>query len=195
MSRQESIAASPDGVVIETERLRLRPHREADLAGLVELASNWEVARWLTTVPHPYGEADASAWISRVRQEHETGRPRLFAIARKSDDRLIGNAGIGRRKSDEPNGAVLGYWLGQPFWGQGYGREAVAALTDYAFRAFEPDCVTAFTDPENTASQKLLLACGFVRSGEIDLPKPLRQGASRVPLFRVSRQEWDGKRS
>lgn len=33
------------GVVIETARLRLRAHRDADLAAMVALIGNWQVAR------------------------------------------------------------------------------------------------------------------------------------------------------
>jgi hypothetical protein len=52
-------AASADaaGVVIETKRLQIRSLRDDDLADLVALINNWEVARWVSSVPHPYSEA------------------------------------------------------------------------------------------------------------------------------------------
>jgi hypothetical protein len=40
-------------VIIETERLRIRAHRDDDLADLVALAGNREIARWVGTIPHP----------------------------------------------------------------------------------------------------------------------------------------------
>jgi hypothetical protein len=50
--------------VIETGRLRMRSLCSGDLADLVTLAGNWEVARWLATMPHPYTEADGREWIA-----------------------------------------------------------------------------------------------------------------------------------
>lgn len=67
--------------VLDTARLRLRVFRDDDRAAMVALAGNWEVARWLTRLPHPDTEADADFWIARVRQDHASGRPRSFAVA------------------------------------------------------------------------------------------------------------------
>ena len=59
-------SAGASGVIIETERLRIRAHRDDDLADLMALAGNWEIARWVGTIPHPYSEADGRKWITRV---------------------------------------------------------------------------------------------------------------------------------
>jgi hypothetical protein len=67
--------------VIETGRLRMRSHRNGDLIDLVTLAGNWEVARWLAAMPHPYTEAGGREWIARLQRDHATGCPRRFAIA------------------------------------------------------------------------------------------------------------------
>jgi RimJ/RimL family protein N-acetyltransferase len=88
---------------------------------------------------------------------------------------------------DDSPETALGYWLGQPYWGNKYGREAVAAIIEYGFHSLGLGAIRAFTDPGNAASQKVLLACGLEQVGEIDLTKPARHGASRAPLFRVCR--------
>jgi hypothetical protein len=84
---------TPSGIVIETARLRLRALRENDLTELVALIGNWEVARWVSSVPHPYSETDGREWIAIVRQDHATGYPRRFAIALKETDQVIGGVG------------------------------------------------------------------------------------------------------
>ena len=173
--------------VIETARLRLRPFRDDDLGALVALIGDWDVARWLSLVPHPYGEADGQKWIAIVRQDHATGRPRRFAVAAKDDDRLVGGVGFDGDPGGQTDETALGYWLGRPYWGRGYGREAVGALLDYGFGVLGIDVIRAVTDPENAASQKLLLRCGLARAGEIHLARPTRLGAPRAPLFRISR--------
>jgi RimJ/RimL family protein N-acetyltransferase len=138
----------------------MRPLRDDDLADLVGLAGNWEVARWLATMPHPYTEADGREWIARVQEDHATGRPRRFAIALKATDRLIGGVGIDGSTGDESEEPALGYWLGQPRWGNGYGCEAVAAIINYGFRTLGIETIRAYTDPSNVVSQKVLLRCG-----------------------------------
>jgi RimJ/RimL family protein N-acetyltransferase len=184
---------TPSGVFIETARLRIRSLRDDDLAELVALIGDWEVARWVS-VPHPYSEADGRDWITNVRQDHATGRPRRFAIALKETDHIIGGVGFdgdAGSKTDEP---ALGYWLGRPCWGNGYGREAVASVIDYGFRTLGIESIRAYTDPSNVVSQKLLLHCGLVNVGEIELTKPTRHGARRAPLFRISMRTFEESR-
>jgi [ribosomal protein S5]-alanine N-acetyltransferase len=176
------------GVSIETVRLRLRALRDDDLADLVALIGNWEVVRWVSSVPHPYTEADGRNWIAVVRKDHATGRPRRFAIALKETDRLIGGVGLDGTAGDDSEEPALGYWLGQSYWGNGYGREAVAAVIAHGFRTLGLETIRAYTDPNNLASQKVLLRCGLKNIGEIELTKPTRLGARRAPLFHIPRQ-------
>ena len=151
------------------------------------MIGDWEVVRWVSSVPHPYGEADGREWIALVRQDHATGRPRRFAIALKETDRLIGVVALAGSTGDESDEPALGYWLGKPQWGNGYAREAVAAVIDFGFRTLGLESIRAYTDPGNAASQKVLMHCGLKHVGEIELVKPTRLGARRAPLFRISR--------
>ncbi len=187
---QTSASAGVPGVVIETDRLRMRLLRDGDLGDLVSLINNWEVARWVSSVPHPYTEFDGREWVTRVQQDHATGRPRRFAIALKETDRLIGGVGLDGSTGDDSEEPALGYWLGEPHWGNGYAREAVAAVIDYGLRTLGMPTIRAYTDPSNLASQKVLLRCGLKKIGEIDLVKPTRLGARRAPLFRISQREF-----
>jgi RimJ/RimL family protein N-acetyltransferase len=164
----------------------MRSLRDDDLADLVAQIDNWEVARWVSRVPHPYSEADGRAWIGLVQQDHATGHPARFGIAFKETDRLIGCVGLDGRPGDASDEPSLGYWLGQAHWGNGYAREAVAAVIDYGFRILGLAAIRAYTDPSNAASQKVLLHCGLKKVGEIELIKPSHNGARRAPLFRVS---------
>ena len=180
-------SAGATGVIIETERLRMRAHRDDDLTDLVVLAGNWEIARWVGTIPHPYTETDGREWIARVQENHAAGQPRRFAIALKETDRLIGGVGLDGRTGDGSDEPALGYWLGQPYCGTGYAREAAAAVIDYGFRILRLETIRAYTDPGNAASQTVLLRCGLQNVGEIELLKPTQHGERRAPLFRISR--------
>ena len=185
---QTPASAGARGVVIETRRLRMRSLRHDDLGGLVTLINNWEVARWVSSVPHPYTEVDGREWIARLQQDHATGGPRRFAIALKATDRLIGGVGLDGSTGDESEEPALGYWLGEPHWGNGYAREAVAAVIDYGLRTLGMETIRAHPDPGNLASQQVLLRCGLKKIGEIELVRPTRLGARRAPLFRISQR-------
>jgi RimJ/RimL family protein N-acetyltransferase len=173
---------------IETVRLRIRCYRDADLPYLVTLAGNWEVAQWVSLMPHPYTEPAGRDWIECVKADHATGRPRRFAIALKPDDRLIGGIGLDGSTGDGSTEPALGYWLGQPYWGSGYAREAVAAIIDYGFQNLGLETIRAYTDPSNRRSQRVLLHAGLKQVGEINLIEPIRHGARRAPLYRISRR-------
>lgn len=174
-------------VVLETPRLRLRSLRDDDLPDLVSLISDWAVVRWVSSVPHPYHEADGRKWIELVRQDHESGRPRRFAIALKESDRLIGGVGLDGNAGDGSDEPALGYWIGQSYWGNGYAPEAVAAIIDYGFSILGLSTIRAYTDPANARSQAVLRRCGLGAAGEIELTHPTRNDASRAPLFRIRR--------
>jgi RimJ/RimL family protein N-acetyltransferase len=146
---------------ITTDRLRLRALDSADAAALVTYLNDWEVARWLARPPYPYSPQDAAAFILFMQQRHEADHPLLFALAELGSGRLIGTIGI------EPGGAgggELGYWVGRPHWGQGYGREAARAAIAHAAAAGLAG-LTAFAHPENARSARLLEGCGFRADG------------------------------
>ena len=108
----------------------------------------------------------------------------------KEDDRLIGGIGLDGSTGDGSTEPALGYWIGQPFWGSGFAREAVAAIIDYGFQTLALETIRAHTDPANTRSQRVLLHAGLKQIGEIDLLVPTRNGAQHAPLFRISRHGY-----
>src|SRR5436305_1627544 len=83
--------------------------------------------------------------------------------------RLNGGVGLDGSTGDDSEEPALGYWVGQPQWGNGYAREAVAAIIDYGLRRLGMETIRAYTDPSNLASQKVLLHCGLKQVGEIEL--------------------------
>jgi RimJ/RimL family protein N-acetyltransferase len=110
-----------------------------------------------------------------------------FAIALKRADRLIGGVGLDGSTGDESEELALGYWIGQPYWDNGYGREAVAAIIDYGFRTLGLETIRAHTDPNNGASQKVLLYCGL-KTPESNSPNPrvTAHGARRSFALRAT---------
>jgi RimJ/RimL family protein N-acetyltransferase len=152
------------GVVLETERLRLRPFRLSEADRLCALINDWDVVKWLNhRIPFPYGRADAEAWIAHVRGQHATPLPHTFALALKDGDALIGCIGL-----DEVRGrlAQIGYWMGKPFWGHGFATEAALAMSGFAFAALDLACLHAGVARANHRSARALAKAGFSPIGE-----------------------------
>jgi len=91
----------------------------------------------------------------------------FFFLIRKADGLVIGAADF----KDVPSRAgevEIGYGLGAAFEQQGYMREAIAALSNWALRQPGVSCITAETEKHNGPSQRVLARCGFKKYREQD---------------------------
>lgn len=149
---------------IETERLILRTPEARDLPNTKAYLANWQVARMLARVPHPYQEEVAEAWLERRRENIAKGLPTGFSIIPKDSDSdtTIGDVWLGPR--DEGNWR-LGYWLAEPFWGRGYMSEATEAALKHAKETWNPDTVEAGVYHDNPGSKHVLEKLGFQQIG------------------------------
>lgn len=145
-----------------TEHLRLRGLRRADLDDVVELAGDLEVSRWTAAIPHPLLPDAALAWIDEAAIERRRGEAVTFAIERRADHRFIGGIIL------QIDGAVgdVGYWIGRPYWGLGYGTEALRCVLSHGFRKLGLDSIMALTLPNNAASLRIQRKAGMIDSGK-----------------------------
>jgi ribosomal-protein-alanine N-acetyltransferase len=147
---------------LETERLLLRHHRADDAESLVALANDWDVAKSLGRLPHPYGRADAEYFLRKAIEGRAAGTDFNYAITRKSDRALIGGAGVHLREGGD---FEFGYWLGKPFWKQGYATEAARRLVSFTFRELKVERLVAGWFHDNPASGRVLEKLGCVMAG------------------------------
>lgn len=175
-------------IAIETPRLRLRALCEADLPRLTNLIGEWDVARWLAVVPHPYSLTDAQVFFAGLQTPSVLWR-HICAIADKTDDALLGAVGLHPARVTTPKAdeIVLGYWLGKPSWGRGIMTEAVAPMVALAFAQPQITVVTATTDPENFASQNVLRKNGLRCLGLQPRLEPSLRGGTEVLAWEIRR--------
>lgn len=143
---------------IETKRLRLRAPNRSDVPALARLANSEAIYKWLARLPHPYTTQDAIEFIdnlARTTSEH------AFAFTSREDDFI----GVGGFHLLEDGTTELGYWLGEPYWGEGYASECVQALVKAAFQAGCPE-LFARVQTANVASCRVLEKCGFSKTNE-----------------------------
>lgn len=149
---------------LETARLRLRPFRIEDAADVVRLAGAREIADTTVSIPHPYTGDIAMAWISGLPLLWDAGTLAAFAVTRRTDDALVGAAGLSNIDAEHAQ-AELGYWLGVPFWGEGYATEAAACLLAYGFADLGLNRIYAHHMLRNPASARILDKIGMRREG------------------------------
>lgn len=156
---------------LKTERLTLRIPHPDDTDRVAKLMGDKRIVRNLGRAPYPYGRQDAVNWIAGAREGHKRGDERPFAIDLAGEG-IIGASGVSMLE----NYWEIGYWIGVPYWGQGYVTEAARAVLDWAQRRLDGDGFLSGHFTDNPASGRVLTKLGFVRVGSIDLPSKAREG-------------------
>jgi ribosomal-protein-alanine N-acetyltransferase len=155
------VSATP---TLRTARLVLGTFDLEDAPELQRLAGAREIADTTVSIPHPYDLDHALAWIGQQRREAVRGRATNFAIRLLPSGPLIGSAGL-RDIDPEHLQAELGFWIGREWWGNGYAREAAAAVIRFGFESLELNRIYAHHMARNPASGKVLRAAGMQREG------------------------------
>lgn len=148
-----------------TETLLLRPLRPEDAIPMAALANNPLISNQLRDYfPHPYTVEDAQAFIHwTLEQEGEVTH--TFAI--EGQGILTGVCGLIPGADVHRFSAEIGYWLGEPFWGQGIATVVADALARYAFDALGLLRVHAYVFATNPASARVLEKAGFQYEGNM----------------------------
>jgi len=159
--------------VLHSERLTLRPFTLSDASAVEHYAGAFEVAEHTLNIPHPYPEGMAQRWISSHAAHLEAGDSASFALVLNGEDHIFGGMGI--HIDQRHNHAEIGYWLGRPYWGNGYATEAGQAILRYGFETLQLHRIHASHFVANPASGRVMqklgmryegLRPGFMRKGD-----------------------------
>lgn len=146
-----------------SERLLLRAFTLADAKEVAEYAGDWDIARMTANIPHPYDTSMAEAWISTHQTSYEDGESVTFAITKRENGMLVGAIGIHLDKINQA--AEFGYWVGKPFWNQGYATEASRAVIRYGFAELGLNRIYARHMTKNPASGRVMQKAGMHLEG------------------------------
>lgn len=144
---------------LRTARLELGPYSEADIAELLPLVGRREVAATTLRIAHPYTEQDARSFLALAQEPDKI----WLSVKLLSDMRQLG--GIGLRLDEQHQHAELGYWLGVPYWGQGYATEAGREMLRYGFEDLHMHRIFASHFKHNPASGGVLKKLGMRYEG------------------------------
>ena len=173
---------------IDTERLVVRPVREADLPALLEVNSNEEVTALL-----PYARwtaiDDGRAWLDRMKAIEESGTAVQLVLVDKAAGQAIGTCLLFRFDEGSAR-AELGYVLGRAHWGRGLMGEALEGLLGHAFATMRLRRIEAEVDVRNRASSRVLGRLGFRREGVLRQRWFTKGEARDVEIHALLRDEW-----
>ncbi|PWA06239.1 GNAT family N-acetyltransferase [Flavobacterium psychrotolerans] len=150
---------------LETERLLLRRIDVNDVEEIFSLRSNPETMKY---VPRPLAKTikDALEHIAMIDAKIKSNEGINWAITLKDDPKFIGIIGH-YRINPENYRSEIGYMLLPEFHGKGIITEAIREVVNYGFHKMQLHSIEAIIDPENTASEKVLLKNGFVKEAHI----------------------------
>ena len=143
-----------DSEELFTNRLHLRRPVLTDAAATIAIAGDWEVARRLGRVPHPYNQSNFDHFLEHVVPNEPT-----WAIVVRQTNRLIGMTSL--IPNPARSSAELGYYLGRPHWGQGLATEAGQAIVRFGLDQLGYAKLTSGYHADNPASGRVLAKLGF----------------------------------
>jgi RimJ/RimL family protein N-acetyltransferase len=182
-------------LVLDSERLLLRPHRKTDLDIEIEISTDPEVMKFV-------GDVETEDQVARNMPNYVRrcagGCIGIWSVIERSTEDKLGIAVLLPLPIEEddtnwdlvvgdelPDGEIeIGYMLKRSAWGKGYATEATKRLLKFAFEESPLQELVATTDPENAASQRVLEKCGLVYEGM------RRAYAVECSGFRITRQQW-----
>jgi ribosomal-protein-alanine N-acetyltransferase len=138
-------------MLIETERLVLRPLIPEDELALGSVLSEAETMRWY---PRPLTRDEVRAWIERQMGRYPGGSG-LLAMVEKATGKLIGDCGPVWQEIEGRAELEIGYHVNRERWNQGFASEAARAVMDCAFRRLDVERVVSMIRPENAASRRV----------------------------------------
>jgi RimJ/RimL family protein N-acetyltransferase len=152
---------------VTTDNLQLRGFRLDDAKAVQTLAGNYNVARHTLNIPHPYEDGTAESWISTHSEGWKNRTEITYAITLNSDDdSVIGAVSLLNISENE---AELGYWIGEPFWGNGFCTEATNKLIETAFKQWNIDSFYAIHLQRNPASGAVMKKSGMTKTETVEI--------------------------
>ncbi len=115
-------------------------------------------------LPYPYTADDAEEYIVSMLSADKT---KTFAFAITVNDIVIGSIGVFRCDNIHSRTAEMSYYVGEPYWGNGFATSAVKQICKYIFD--NTDIIRIFAEPfaYNTASCHVLEKAGFQFEGTL----------------------------
>ena len=141
----------------------LREWQLTDAPSVAIYANNMKIALNLRDAfPFPYTLDHAMQFIQSCMGNEGMGQMTRAIVA---DGHAVGSIGVFVQQDVNRKSAEVGYWLAEPYWGNGIMPQAVRQICKEAFRAFSLERIYAEVFAPNRASARVLEKAGFILEG------------------------------
>ncbi|QWT39485.1 GNAT family N-acetyltransferase [Dickeya dadantii] len=145
--------------ILTTEHLQLRPLQAQDVTDVCALLNSTpDISAMTMLIPYPCPRETVANWVADLQGNWEQRKGVAYAICLLQSQQLIGSISLVSLETDQPE---IGYWLGADFRQRGFGTEASRALCQFAFSQLSIEKIYGCHLPQNVASGRVLLKCGF----------------------------------
>ncbi|MBQ6263325.1 MAG: GNAT family N-acetyltransferase [Clostridia bacterium] len=173
-------------MILETERLILRPWYESDAQECFKYACDPRVGPAAGWPPHTDVEN------TRVIIRDVLAVPETYAVVLKETGLPIGSVGLHKNdlasKDDE---AELGYWIGVPYWGRGIAPEASREMIRHAFEDLGLQRVWCGYYDGNEKSKRVQEKLGFKYQWTNEkVPVPQMGETRKGHVNLLTKEEW-----
>lgn len=176
-------------MILKTERLILRPWMESDAESLYEYAKDPDVGPIAGWPVHTSVENSLEI-IRTVLSADE-----VYAVCLKEDNKAIGSIGLHLNGStdmtDKDDECELGYWIGKPFWGNGYIPEAANEILRHGFEDLDMTKIWCGYYDGNIKSKRVQEKCGFRyqwTTNDVDVPLMKERRIGHVNC--LTKEQW-----
>ena len=173
-------------LILETDRLILRPPQIEDLDAWTEMMADEEVARYIGGA---LTRATTFRALATMAGHWALLGYGMFSVIEKSTGRWIGR--LGPWNPEGWPAPEIGWSLSRASWGKGYASEGAKAAMDWAFEHLGWEDVIHCIHPDNVNSIALAKRMGSTYRGLAILPAPL---TFEVVSYGQTREEWRARR-
>ena len=176
---------------LTSKRIILRPRLKKDEKRFIELANDLHIGRF-THVPQPYTKKHFNQYSNLAKEKTRKKEEYPFVIALKKTNEFIGTITV--RPNGRDNHGTIGYWMGQPYRGQGYTTEACKLIINFAFNKLNLNKIVIEASAENPASQKIAKKLGMKLEGKLREKALLGGKYHDIHHYGMLKKEWNPKK-
>ena len=158
-------------MIVETERLILRPWREEDRDDLAAMCADPDT---MVDYPEPQTRAESDVRFERYHATYERLGYCRWALRLRDGGDFVGYCGIQPLDAGHPLGDVpeIGWRLRRVHWGKGYASESARASLRDGFECCGMTDVFSYTTTDNARSEAVMRRIGLERLKDKDFTHP-----------------------
>jgi len=172
---------------LETPRLYLRPLSLEDSSSVQRYFDNWKIIKYIgADIPWPYPADGAVSFLKETFEKVTSSETYLWGLVIKNfSSEVVGVIEYRLEEGEEDN---RGFWLGEPFWGQGLMTEAVIATQDYIFHDLEKNRLIVRNAESNEGSRVIKKRCGAEKIDRVQ--SEYLSGDTWEEVWEITRERW-----